>query len=320
VRARNNHNNIVIACPNLSLDRTMLVEGLALGRVHRSTRSDIRGGGKGVNVARALRHMNRESLVVGLAGGRTGEAVVELLRDEGLAVVALDALGETRSCLSVVSDGSMTVFNESGPRIDDVVWSRYEAAVLEHLCEGDTFVCSGSFQPGAPDDAAARLVAGARGRGCLTVCDTSRAHLARALDARPDVIKPNLPEALGVLGEADDEPVEAGAGALQRARGAGLRLLERGPRIVIVSAGEAGLVYATEGRAHMVEAPRVEVLNPVGAGDCLVAGVALELSRGASLHDALLTGTAMGAAGCETFAAGSVDPERVRALRARLSS
>jgi 1-phosphofructokinase family hexose kinase len=317
VKARN---HIVIACPNLSLDRTMLVEGLALGRVHRSARSDIRGGGKGVNVARALRHMGRESLVIGLAGGRTGEAVVGLLQDEGLALVALDSPGETRSCLSVISDGSMTVFNESGPRLDEVVWSRYEAAVLEGLADGDLLVCSGSFQPGTPDDAAARLVAGARERGCLTVCDTSRAHLARALAARPDIIKPNLPEALGVLGETDGEPVEAGADALQRAQGAALRLLERGPRIVIVSAGEAGLVYATEGRAHTVEAQRVNVLNPVGAGDCLVAGVALELSRGASLHDALLTGTAMGAAGCETFAAGSVDPERVRALRARLSS
>ena len=273
-----------------------------------------------MNVARALRHMNRESRVIGLAGGRTGEAVVGLLRDEGVALVAVDSPGETRSCLSVISDGSMTVFNESGPRIDDVVWSRYEAAVLETLGDGDLFVCSGSFQPGTPDDAAARLVAGARERGCLTVCDTSRAHLARTLAARPDVIKPNLHEALGVLGEADDEPVEAGAGALHRARDAALRLLERGPRIVIVSAGEAGLVYATEGRAHLVEAPRVEVLNPVGAGDCLVAGVVLELARGASLGDAVASGTAMGAAGCETFAAGSVDPERVGELRSRLSS
>ncbi|MGH2790475.1 MAG: 1-phosphofructokinase family hexose kinase [Actinomycetota bacterium] len=320
MNARNNSKNIVIACPNLSLDRTMSVEGLALGRVHRSTRSDTRGGGKGVNVARALRHMDRESLLVGLAGGRTGEAVAGLLQDEGLALVALESPGETRSCLSVISDTSMTVFNESGPRLDDTVWSRYEAAVLEHLVEGDLFVCSGSFQPGTPDDAAERLVREARERGCLTVCDTSRAHLARALAARPDVIKPNLPEALGVLDEADDEPVEAGADALHRARDAALRLLERGPRIVIVSAGEAGLVYATEGRAHMVEAPRVKVLNPVGAGDCLVAGVALELGRGASLGDAVLTGTAMGAAGCETFAAGVVVPDRVRRLRAAISS
>jgi 1-phosphofructokinase family hexose kinase len=319
VNARHNPNNVVIACPNLSLDRTMRVEELALGRVHRSVQSDIRGGGKGVNIARALCHMDRESLVVGLAGGRTGQAVVGLLQDEGLSLIAVDSPGETRSCLSVVSDDSMTVFNDSGPRLEDTVWSLYEAVVLEHLTERDLFVCSGSFQPGTPDDAAARVVAKARERGCLTVCDTSGAHLARALDARPDIIKPNLPEALGVLGEADDEPVEAGAGALHRARDAALRLLERGPRIVIVSAGEAGLVYATEGRAHEVKAPRVDVLNPVGAGDCLVAGVVLELARGASLRDAVATGTAMGAAGCETFAAGTVDPDRVRELRAQLS-
>lgn len=109
----NPRNNTVIACPNLSLDRTMRVEGLALGRVHRSARSDTRGGGKGVNVARALRHMEWDSLVIGLAGGRTGEAVVGLLQDEGLAHIAVDSPGETRSCLSIVSNSSLTVFNES---------------------------------------------------------------------------------------------------------------------------------------------------------------------------------------------------------------
>jgi len=316
----NAHSRIVIACPNLSLDRTIKVEATALGKVHRSIASDVHGGGKGVNVARALKCMERDSLVIGVSAGRTGDAVLGLLEDEGVEVVAVDAPGETRSCLTVLSEESPTVFNESGPIIHDGVWSRYERSVLDNLRSGDLFVFSGSLPLGAPRTAAAGLVAGARERGCSTICDTSHPYLGAALAAQPDIIKPNLHEALALLGQDNDETVDFSSDALDRAEEAARRLLDQGPLTVIVTVGAAGLVHATESRTQVVEAPKVKVLNPVGAGDCFIAGVAMHLAVDALLDEAVLFGTAMGAAGCETFAAGLVDPSRVQELRAEISA
>jgi 1-phosphofructokinase family hexose kinase len=308
----------LIACPNLSLDRTMRVERAFLGNVHRSIESDVRGGGKGVNIARALKCMGRDALVAGFSAGRTGHAVLGLLEDEGIDTIATGANGETRSCLTVLSEAPPTVFNESGPNIEDDAWERFESTVTEQLDGAGIFAFSGSLPPGAPAESAARLIDRARARGCTTICDTSRAYLEVALAAGPDLVKPNLSEALALMGEHGVESMDVPPNALERAREAAVALRALGPKTVIVTVGSAGVVYAIENETRAVPSPKVEVINPVGAGDCFVAGLILELASGASLHEAVLTGVAMGAAGCETFPAGLVDPARVRELRALL--
>jgi 1-phosphofructokinase family hexose kinase len=308
----------LIACPNLSLDRTIRVERAVLGWVHRSIESDVRGGGKGVNVARALKCMGHEALVVGVAAGHTGRAVMGLLEDEGLEVIETDVKGETRSCLTVLSEAPPTVFNESGPRIDDGSWGRYESNVAGYIEGAGVFAFSGSLPTGAPVDSVARLIERARAAGCMTICDTSGEYLRLALEADPDIVKPNLSEALTLLGQEVGESTEVPHNALERARVAAIELRARGPKTVIVTVGSEGLVYATEGGTHAIPSPQVDVVNPVGAGDCFVAGLIMELESGASLHEGILRGVAMGAAGCETFPAGLVDPGRVRELRALL--
>jgi 1-phosphofructokinase family hexose kinase len=310
----------LIACPNLSLDRTIRVERAALGRVHRSIESDVRGGGKGVNIARALMAMDREPLVIGIAAGRTGRAVLGLLEDEGIGVVQTEVTGETRSCLTVLSEASPTVFNESGPPIGDDSWSRYESRVVDLIEEAGIFAFSGSLPPGTPVGSGARLIERARAAGCMTICDTSGEYLRVALEAGPDIVKPNLSEALALLGEEVDESVDVPDNALERAHDAAVELRARGPRTVIVTVGSEGLVYATEDATRTVPSPQVDVVNPVGAGDCFIAGLIVGLESGADLHEAILTGVAMGAAGCETLPAGLVEPVRVRELEALLNA
>jgi len=309
----------VVACPNLSLDRTIRVERAELGRVHRSIESDVRGGGKGVNVARALRAVDREALVVGIAAGRTGRAVIGLLEDEGITVTDTEVAGETRSCLTVLSEAPPTVFNESGPHVGDESWSRYESSVVGLIEGAGIFAFSGSLPPGAPAGSVARLIERARAAGCVTICDTSGEYLKAALEAGPDIVKPNLAEALGLLGQKVDESVDVPDNALELARDAAAELRTRGPGTIIVTVGSEGLVYATEGATRIVSSPQIDVVNPVGAGDCFIAGLIAEFQSGADLHEAILTGVAMGAAGCETIPAGLVDRGRVRELRAELN-
>jgi 1-phosphofructokinase family hexose kinase len=307
---------IVVACPNLSLDRTVEVERVAPGHVHRATRVDVRGGGKGVNVARALKAMGVSASVVGLRAGHTGAAVVGLLEEEGIQTLAVAAEGETRSCLSIVSGTDVTVFNEPGPHIDAPAWAEFEDRVADRIGVGAIFVCSGSFPPGAPPDGAGRLLRRARVNGATTMCDTSTQQLANALSCDPDLVAPNLAEAEWLLHGRETESVTEGPGALERARAAADELAGRGPGAVLVTAGAAGAVLAHAQGTTTLQAYEVSVRNPVGAGDCLVAGIARGLSRGDDLVAAARTGAAMAAASCETFAAGELDPQRVESLLA----
>jgi tagatose 6-phosphate kinase len=303
----------LIVGPNLSLDRTIAVDAIAVGHIHRTEERDARGGGKGVNVARALKSVGAAARVVGFAGGVTGAAIHTLLDRERIDVSAVDVEGESRTCLTVLAPDSITVFNEEGPRIDEDAWTRFEVMVRRGMPDGGVFVCSGSWPPGVPDDAAARLLTAAKARGCFTICDTSKVQLRRALEAKPDLIKPNAAEAHAALDpDAPQEPADERPGALDRAATFAAGLLQMGPRAVVCSAGSHGAVLATPASIVRFPAIDVEVVNPVGAGDCLVAGIAHRIAAGDDLLDAVTFGIAMAAASCETFPAGLLD--RARAL------
>ena len=266
-----------------------------------------------MNVARALRCLGRPSEVLGFVAGHTGAAVMGLLGDESLEVDVTRCSGETRSCLTVIDDERVTVFNESGPPIEGDDWDRFHRRCLGSM-DGGIFVCSGSWPPGAPADAVALLVRAARERGCFTICDTARSQLKAALAAEPDAIKPNIAEAYEALGRDSVERVATASGSSEVAIELAEALLEMGPRRVIVTAGSEGAALAQPGTTSFFEPPPVNVVNPVGAGDSLVAGLALRIADGWDVEAAMPFATAVAAASCETFAAGSLDASRVREL------
>ncbi len=311
---------MVIAGPNLTIDRTLSIDELRPGEVLRFERAVVSPGGKGVNVARVARAFGAAALLVGFVPGRTGAAGAALLADEGLTVRGVEVGGELRSTAVVLErSGRVTVFNEPGPPLAPGDWERYEAAVALALAGERMLACSGSLPPGAPDDAYARLVGLARGLGALAVVDVGGAQLAAAVAAGADVVTPNLAEAEALLHGRADETVEAGDPAVvrERALAAARALAERGARRAVVTAAAAGAAVADGDEAWWLPGLSVAaVSNPIGAGDALVGGLALALERGEPFAAAVSAGVACGAASVETDVAGVVVPGRVAELLA----
>ena len=69
---------------NAAIDKTLRVANLQIGRRHRCAPGDLQAGGKGINVARALRALGQPVVATGLAGGRAG--LVRAVAAKGLAV------------------------------------------------------------------------------------------------------------------------------------------------------------------------------------------------------------------------------------------
>jgi 1-phosphofructokinase family hexose kinase len=309
---------VVIAGPNLTIDRTLSIDELRPGEVLRFERAVVTPGGKGVNVARVARDLGAGAVLVGFVPGRTGAAGAALLDDEGLSVRGVEVGGELRSTAVVLErSGRVTVFNEPGPPLAPADWERYEAVVADAVAGHRVLACSGSLPPGAPADAYARLVALAHAADALAIVDVGGSQLAAAVEAGADVVTPNLAEAEGLLHGRPDETVEAGdVGVVrERAVAAARALVERGAACAVVTAAEAGAAVADGWLARWVAAPVVdEVRNPIGAGDALAGGLALALERGESFAAAVVLGMACGAASVETDVAGVVVPERVAEL------
>jgi 1-phosphofructokinase family hexose kinase len=313
---------MLIAGPNLTLDRTLTIAELRPGEVLRFEHAVTTAGGKGVNVARAALALGAPAVLVGLLPGHTGAAAAAMLAEERLSVCGIAVGGEIRSAAIVLErSGRVTVMNEPGPELRPEDWERYESAIGERVGEHDVLACSGSLPPGAPADAYARLAGLAADAGAIAIVDVTGDHLAAAVAAGAGVVTPNIAEAEGLLHGRADETVEAGDPALVRARAeaAAAELVARGARRAVVTAAAAGAGVADGERVGWIPAPRASVRNPVGAGDALVGGLGTALERGEPFGRAVAHGVAAAAASVETERAGTLDPDRAAALLAAIS-
>jgi 1-phosphofructokinase family hexose kinase len=310
---------MLIAGPNLTIDRTSTIPALRPGGVLRLEQVVVTPGGKGLNVARAALVLGAPATLIAFLPGHTGRAVAALIAEEGVALHGVPAAGEVRSTSVVLEeDGRTTVLNEPGPALGDGDWVALEAAVEDALPGHGVLVCSGSLPPGAPEAGYGQLVRRARDAGRRTVVDASGPPLRAALAARPDVVVPNLAEAEWLLHGRADESVEASPDSRPRAEAAAVALVHAGAAAAVVTAAAAGAAVATGDAPAWLPAPAVAVRNPIGAGDVLTAGLATALESGADVLEAARRGVAAAAASVEAPKAGDLDPRRMAALLERV--
>ena len=306
---------MIVAGPNITLDRIVRIDELRPGEVLRFSEAIIAPGGKGANVTRVAKALGFPATLVALAPGRTGRAVIELLFEEGLPVDAVATGGEARAASIVLeSSGRVTVLNEPGATIREEDWGAYERTVADLLPGHGFLVCIGSIPPGSPPDAYGRLVVLARERGMRALVDAAGDSLAGALVAAPELVTPSLGEAEGIIRGAGPQPAaERSADVRDRALAAASALVGRGASTAMVTVAQ-GLAVDRGSERWWVDAPPVTVRNPIGAGDSLVGALIGSLERGHDLRTALRLGVAAASASVETNLPGVLDARRVHTL------
>lgn len=300
---------IVAVTPNLALDITYTLDRLLVGTPMRVSDMRQRAGGKGVNVARVLHQMDVDVQAIAMCGGNNGKSVATELANAGLRHRLVTIAGETRRAVAVVdrSTGEATVFNEEGPVITGLEWSRLEAAVATALAEAEVLVISGSLSPGAPADGHARIVAASREAGVPAIVDANGQALLLAAQAGPDIVKPNRAELLEATGATD---VASGAQAL----------LDLGAGAVVVSLGADGAV-AFSGSETWTARPGHPVQgNATGAGDAMVAALAIGIARGWQWNRRVREAVALSAAAVAHPQAGSFDEVSYARLRSAVEA
>ena len=104
---------------NAAVDRTLVVPSLTLGHRHRAPESIALAGGKGINVARALRALNAPVLATGLVGGRNGDAIRDGLSEAAIPFDFVDIKSPSRTSTAIgdPTTGTQTEINEHGPAV-----------------------------------------------------------------------------------------------------------------------------------------------------------------------------------------------------------
>ncbi|MFO7192502.1 MULTISPECIES: 1-phosphofructokinase family hexose kinase [Thermocrispum] len=294
---------ILTVTPNTAWDVTYWVDELVRHASARVRSIDARAGGKGVNVARVLHAAGHDVLACGFVGGVTGEQIRAELRSAGLPEAMTPIAGESRKTVTVV-DSDATVLLEPGPTVTAEEWSALVTGYRRHLADAAVVVLSGSLPPGVPPDGYAELGRLAADAGVPVVLDSSGDALRHGLRGRPAVVKPNSAE-LATVASGDPRT----AAAAMREAGAG---------DVVVSLGADGLLAVTGEGVWRAVAEPVQG-NPTGAGDAVVAALAVGLATGRPWPERLAEAAAMGGAAVAAPLAGDVDKDTYHRLRAAVS-
>lgn len=274
---------------NTSLDQVVAERKLRCGTIH------YEPGGGGINVSRAIRKLGGTSRVYFPCGGPTGEALRHLLDHEALDHHPLPIKNWTRENFMVLEKTTdrQYRFGTPGAELSDAEWHTCLKRIVSLTPKPDVIIASGSLPPGLPDDFYARLVEEGNKRGSKVVLDTSGEPLRQALKSGLFLIKPNLRELRALAG--DDLKEESDQ------QDAAMALVTSGrSRIVVVSLGAGGIILASSKGAEQIHAPRVKVKSKVGAGDSMVAGIALKLAQHRPLREAACFGIAAGSAAVMT--------------------
>jgi fructose-1-phosphate kinase PfkB-like protein len=279
-------------------------------------------GGKGINVARWLKHLGDKPLLLLPLGGQPGDELAGYLRAERLPAQIIRLREATRVNIIVTTDaGRQMRFNPLGPKLTAAEWQSLLAVVRRALrqmqasfvapraphpgplpigwVEGGpavagsgegVLILSGSLPQGVPVDAYAQLIRLADRAGVRTLLDCDGPALAAAVKARPFLVKPNEHE----LAQWWGKPLRTEPGIVRAARSLSA---QTGGWVLVSRGGERSLLVNETAQFKKFAAPRrVKPRNTVGAGDALLAAVAQAIQTGLEpeewLRRGLETGTA----------------------------
>ncbi len=308
----------MILCVTLNpcLDKTLSVPPWKPGDMVRGTAVREVVGGKGNNVARALARLGRPGVrPATFLGGAVGRRCEEALReDDGLDPLVTPTRSETRVILTVRTGDSdeQTAFFDPNPEIlpeeAEAFHNRVEGALTEGGVEALTL--SGSSPSPATHGLYSDLIALARSRRVPVFLDTYGPALEAIWGFWPDVIQLNRREA--GLHMRTDRPDDAGLHALLD------RWRRHGVSCAVVTDGPGAVLARVGGQAFRAIPPAITAVNPIGSGDCLLAGLVDGRLAGLEPEPLLRRAVACGVANALVWDAGAIDADRVAEIADRV--
>jgi 1-phosphofructokinase family hexose kinase len=303
---------IVTVTLNAAIDRTLTVPNFQLGHRHRASQGLTLAGGKGINVARALKRLDVPVVATGLAGGRTGTRIVEELTSEAILNDFVRIADESRTSSAVVDPtaGTYTEINEWGPHVEpeELVMLLEK---ISYLARGaDMVVFAGTLPRGVEDSFYAEAIRDLNRRNVPAVLDSEGPPLRLGVEAEAFLVTPNQREAEGLVGQefGDDEDYTM---ALDR-------IADMGARNVLITSDTRsfGLFRADRKRTSFrADAPNVEPVSAVGSGDVLLAAFLAARLAEKPLEEALRAAVAAGAASTLEVGAGRFEPREASKLQ-----
>jgi 1-phosphofructokinase/tagatose 6-phosphate kinase len=301
---------IITVTLNPALDKTLQVPNFTPGRRHRTVDQVTMPGGKGVNVARAIKRLGQPVIATGVAGGPTGTRIVEALNDESILNDFVRIREESRTNTAVLdpTTGVQTEINERGPAVTEQELELFHDKLL-YLAKGAGMcVFAGSLPRGVDPGVYADLIREVKRLGVTTVLDTEGEPLRLGVRAEPDIVSPNELEAEELVGQEFNDVQDRTQAVAEMTR------LGAREAIMTVRDGCYASVLEENQVLYRVTVQEQEAKSPIGSGDAFLAGYVAARYSGRTAVECLRYAVACGAESVQHFGAGMLDPAIVERL------
>ena len=284
---------ILTVCMSPSVDVTIELDSLNVGKVNVVKSKTLSFTGKALNVAIGVARLGADAFATGFMYNENGNMFEQALDKEGVPFSFVWNNGRARENYKCIDKKSMlTEINDVGGQVSEEKLVDLLQMIRSTSMRADVTVISGGLPRGVGAEYYRELFRAVDSRS-LRIADTEGTKLFAALEAEIDLVKPNIDELEQTLGREFTDKSEILSGCRE--------LLDRGAKAVLLSLGKDGAIITNGTKNYYCKSINVAVNSTVGAGDGMVAAAATMMQRGADLSDILRAGVAAGTATVTTF-------------------
>ena len=271
---------------NPCIDRTIYIDKMRVGETTRASQSRLMAGGKGNNAARLIKNLGEEVHCLNFLGGYTGKIIQELITEkDGILLDAVWTRAPSREAVTVLEEsGRWSAFIEPGFDVTPALAEELKEKFRSLIKSARLVIFCGSVPTKALSGIYFNLIQEANAAGVISIIDSYGEALARAVEARPFMVRVNLAEASGLIGKELDTDAAC--------REALDFIQKKGIEAVVISLGPKGALARWGKRRFKILSPPVKAVNPVGSGDALTGAIAVGLVREEPAEEALRLGMA----------------------------
>ncbi len=279
---------ILSVCMSPSIDVTMELDSLNVGKTNVVKNKYLSLGGKALNVAIGVARLGGNSFATGLMYNENGYMFENALDKEGVPFTFVWNKGRVRENYKFIDSRSMlTEINDVGEEVSKEKAEEVLAMVRMLSARSKVTVLSGGLPRGVDASFYGKMIKAVDAKS-LKIVDAKSERLFSALDEGVDLIKPNLDELENTIGRRITDKNDMLDSCYE--------LIDRGAKRVLLSLGKQGAVITDGTRSYYCRSMNVAVNSTVGAGDGMVAAAAMRLEEDAPLSEILRAGVAAGTA------------------------
>jgi 1-phosphofructokinase family hexose kinase len=300
---------ILTVCPNTALDKIIFIDEWKTGTTIRTERVVPCVGGKGLNSAVVLHHLNVDSQSIGFFSGQIGKELLKVVNDYGFRVDPIWVDGNTRVSyvIAELKNKYHTHVITGELKVERKHITEFIRLFKIHLRNASYLICAGSLPKVIAKDFYYKLIKISNSIGVPSLIDTQGDFMKEAMKANPDIIKMNWEEFQTTFGLKIEFIHDLVTYAKSIYHDYELNNL-------VITLSEKGILTITKNNIYLTKIPFQEPVNAAGAGDAVSSALAWKLSGGYSWQEALKWAGAVSAASVVTERTGDVSLDKMRSI------